>query len=919
MRNAGDGWIPRIFRVLGAYRIDLPAIVFLIIVPLAYFWQITLGQGVWFGNDIARTYYPLGVELSRALNEGRLPLWTLGMYGGFPILADAQIGALYPVNMLLFRFLSPQFALAYSMLLHFAWGAVGMYLFARACGLRPASAMLAGLVFSFNGFMFSRLEHATVLTTSTWLPWPLFFFQCLRNARAQNKPVGVWLGLTVLALGIQFLCGFPQVSFMNALTFLLYAFFGIFWDSKFKPRAPTARSILKIVLLVGLIGVLALGVVAMQLIPTAELVGYSVRTGKADYEFATSYSLPAEFLVQFVYPFLYGEPSEGANNEYWGYFGIIPFAFAALAIFLRRNRRSLFWAVFAVFALLLALGDATPLYNIIYRLPGFSFFRVPARYLVLFVFACAFLSGIAFDELAERLGRTVTRWIRVLPFGAMALALVTLSIWLAENENLSFWLALWKYLPFALALLALVLLWFVYARKIDRTIFQTIVLGIVIVDLTSLAPPFVKTLGQVTDPAYVETVPRSLSILSDQLGVERVLTDLSLFPSLPSIRNSLYPNMAVLYGKESATAYSSLASAGHSRYLNHILPKMLNLANVRYYMVPLEPRYRTQSAIPPDNLFLDVLNNEEQLPATPATAIVLSSFTEQAENLDDGTLVGELIVRYSDGHIATFPLRVGVETADWDAERKNPKHRPATIAHAFPAYWRSFGRMFQGRTYISRFIFSEAAVVGVKIAVTHPSARLTVESVLLYNGKSAPQSLAKLVNKNDFDIAYFSDTVVAWENHDVLPRAFIAHAAEIVDGETAFQRLHEPNFSVERLLLLEEGQPMSSDRPARDAVEIVEYKSERVVLTATTDQPGYLFISDSWYPGWQARVDDKPAPIYRADYIFRAVPLAPGTHQVVFEYHPDSLTWGASISLASLVLLVGAAWWGNKYTRFFID
>jgi hypothetical protein len=227
--------------------------------------------------------------------------------------------------------------------------------------------------------------------------------------------------------------------------------------------------------------------------------------------------------------------------------------------------------------------------------------------------------------------------------------------------------------------------------------------------------------------------------------------------------------------------------------------------------------------------------------------------------------------------------------------------------------------MFQGRTYISRFTFSEAAVVGVKIAVTHPSARLTVESVLLYNGKSAPQSLAKLVNKNDFDIAYFSDTVVAWENHDVLPRAFIAHAAEIVDGETAFQRLHEPNFSAERLLLLEEGQPMSSDRPARDAVEIVEYKSERVVLTATTDQPGYLFISDSWYPGWQARVDDKPAPIYRADYIFRAVPLAPGTHQVVFEYHPDSLTWGASISLASLVLLVGVAWWGNKDTRFFID
>ena len=90
-----------------------------------------------------------------------------------------------------------------------------------------------------------------------------------------------------------------------------------------------------------------------------------------------------------------------------------------------------------------------------------------------------------------------------------------------------------------------------------------------------------------------------------------------------------------------------------------------------------------------------------------------------------------------------------------------------------------------------------------------------------------------------------------------------------------------------------------------DPVEIIKYQPERVEIKAMTDQPGYLVIADSWYPGWNAFVDGEPAPIYRADVLFRAVPIEPGTHNVVFEYRPRSFALGVVMSGLSLVIVLG--------------
>ncbi len=70
-----------------------------------------------------------------------------------------------------------------------------------------------------------------------------------------------------------------------------------------------------------------------------------------------------------------------------------------------------------------------------------------------------------------------------------------------------------------------------------------------------------------------------------------------------------------------------------------------------------------------------------------------------------------------------------------------------------------------------------------------------------------------------------------------------------------------------------------------------------LTLEVAAGQEGWLVVADVWYPGWVAEVDNRAAPLYRANYLFRAVPLPSGEHTVRLVYRPWSFYVGLSVSL----------------------
>jgi uncharacterized membrane protein YfhO len=64
-------------------------------------------------------------------------------------------------------------------------------------------------------------------------------------------------------------------------------------------------------------------------------------------------------------------------------------------------------------------------------------------------------------------------------------------------------------------------------------------------------------------------------------------------------------------------------------------------------------------------------------------------------------------------------------------------------------------------------------------------------------------------------------------------------------------------------------------------------------------------MSEAYYPGWKAYVDGREEEILRADYVFRAIPVGPGSHRIEVVYQPLSFKVGLAVSLLTIVMLVG--------------
>jgi uncharacterized membrane protein YfhO len=93
-------------------------------------------------------------------------------------------------------------------------------------------------------------------------------------------------------------------------------------------------------------------------------------------------------------------------------------------------------------------------------------------------------------------------------------------------------------------------------------------------------------------------------------------------------------------------------------------------------------------------------------------------------------------------------------------------------------------------------------------------------------------------------------------------------------------------------------------RRADGTVEVESRTATDVHLWSNAEHDGFVVLTDTYYPGWRAYVDGKPATIYRANYMFRAVRVGAGRHHVRFHYEPASFAAGAAL-FAIFWMLIG--------------
>jgi uncharacterized membrane protein YfhO len=147
-----------------------------------------------------------------------------------------------------------------------------------------------------------------------------------------------------------------------------------------------------------------------------------------------------------------------------------------------------------------------------------------------------------------------------------------------------------------------------------------------------------------------------------------------------------------------------------------------------------------------------------------------------------------------------------------------------------------------------------------------------------------------------------------YQNMDLLPRAFVTHGARVIkDRAEILARLKDRGFRPASEVILEEAPPdgfTPGETGPGDRATIARYSSKFVDVDVKAGADGFLVLTDTYWPDWRAYVDGGEARIYKADYLFRAVPVKKGSHKVRFVFEPRWLNKYYYIALASLAALL---------------
>ncbi len=142
----------------------------------------------------------------------------------------------------------------------------------------------------------------------------------------------------------------------------------------------------------------------------------------------------------------------------------------------------------------------------------------------------------------------------------------------------------------------------------------------------------------------------------------------------------------------------------------------------------------------------------------------------------------------------------------------------------------------------------------------------------------------------------------------IIDKVMFLSCVRYVDDDNQMLNLifsEEIDFSNKVIL---EGKPEEMDELCNESrkgqIQIMEERPGYLKIETDNSNQGWIFWSQSWYPGWIIKIDEvRAGPSLRANYLFQAAEIPPGAHQVEFIYSPVSFKLGAVLTAAILVLV----------------
>ena len=872
-------------------------------------------------------------------------IWSGFEFGGTPTFADPGDSKPYPLHAF-FRLFG---AWNGFIVAAFVIAASGTYAYVYAATRSKTAAAFAGLAFGLSEAMMERIAHVTTIQTLAWLPLILLSIDRLRGPHARR-----WLVIGALSVGTALLAGNPQ-----ALLYVLYAAGAYAITGGLAERAGYRYwlSGVAMVVLGGLLG-------TVKVAPLLETSLYTARQGESFGQFVSHANTPAQMLSM-LFPTIAHEGREAPT-----YVGMATLIVVVVSLWQwRRQWRVAFWGTVAAICLLIGAGDATPVAQIIYRVPFYDTFRVSARHLYIATFALVVLAGIGIEALQRK---RLSRAALPVACAIVILACVGAAEWLAarpalvtfdELAGLAQSLPRWNigiWIQFAIVANA-VAAWTLFASGWARQVSTVALLALLAGDLLHALPYDVTPTGieaaTIPGPAAGPSVhatrlaagtaplhQRTLSVGGSQLD--------DIVPGLWA-RVWQIP-IAGGYGPMLLSSHAALGLMGTNGSVEQATLRpddaALDLMAVKYITLRPEDRGSRDTLGNRDlewtaeRLALSIGRPEcgQRFPRTvsywlPADAaisgIALETHLGCAEDVPQEQRVATLRVIGADGAAQEFPLRAGVETAEQGLSEPNLQRR---ARHQPAVRFDDSGGPF---TYFTRLDLP-APVRGarVEIVLDGTAGWLEIDRLTLVDdaGRSLPQRsldlmladpgrwrevaqirTSRVTDRGQDDEAPGETVTTVFENLRARPRVWVAREVVALNERDMLAAVHYSVLPDGRrfepatmALVAADAEPVQIPTISPDissSAEIMRLADGSMTIAVRAPAGGFLVVSESSYPGWRARIDDRTMTPLSTNISLQGVPVPPGTSIVTFEFGSTTQRAGVTAALIALAVLGGIA------------
>ena len=446
--------------------------------------------------DDASKFYPGRVNLLRNFRQDGVTLWQTDHLLGTPNRPTLhRYGLLFYPLMWLFFFLPFNTANSLIHILNLLIAGISMWLLLREHKLSPISALSGAIIYMLNGFFIVWMSAFFLPGILALLPLSLFLYE--RLLRRQQV---VYALMAALVIALQFYLGYPPGSMLFLVFFGLYCLVSLIrlciqhkW-----------RTVLRMIGFLVLAVTIAAGLSALYLIPTMQQLArspYMMARGSGG---GNTVSISWEYLVGFLFPNFWGNPTNAMGNVWVGqgnyceviaYWGSVPLILAVLGLLMGRKRGQLYPFVLSSLILSLSVTYGVPPLNHLQLLPGFSGINV-TRWHFGIALAGSVLAASGLDYLLtlkkeQRLWSALVCLLVGSIFGYLVATIASpdsIRTRFADYPPLiqsHYW-----QIGMAVACLTLLALYILLHKRVPRTLFGILVLGLIVVDLFAFGMGF---------------------------------------------------------------------------------------------------------------------------------------------------------------------------------------------------------------------------------------------------------------------------------------------------------------------------------------------------------------------------------------------------------------------------------------------